>query len=185
MNDAKKGAFTGEISAIMLKEAGAEAALLGHSERRHIFNEKDDFINKKVIRAVQDDLQPFLCVGETLEEREKGMTDEILRQQLEKGLKGLTLEEMENVVIAYEPVWAIGTGKTASPEIAQKAHAFIRKTLEELYDHTVGNKTYIIYGGSVNPDNIALLTSQKDIDGVLVGGASLEIDSFLQIIKNS
>ena len=185
MNDAKKGAFTGEIAAIMLKEAGADAVLLGHSERRHIFNEKDDFINKKVIRAVKDDLQPFLCIGETLDEREKELTEEVLKRQLEKGLKGVSSEELENVVIAYEPVWAIGTGKTASPEIAQKAHAFIRKSLEGIYDHAASSKTYIIYGGSVNPDNIASLISQKDIDGVLVGGASLEIDSFLQIIKNS
>jgi triosephosphate isomerase (TIM) len=185
MNDAKKGAFTGEIAAIMLKEAGAEAVLLGHSERRYIFHEKDDFINKKVIRAVKDDLQPFLCVGETLEEREKDLMEEVIRHQLEKGLKGLSAEDMETVVIAYEPVWAIGTGKTATPEIAEKAHAFIRKILEELYDHNVAAKTYIIYGGSVNPENIASLMNEKDIDGVLVGGASLEIDSFLQIIKNS
>lgn len=185
MNDAKKGAFTGEIAAIMLKEAGAEAVLLGHSERRHVFNEKDDFINKKVVRAVKDDLEPFLCIGETLEERDSGKTEEVLAHQLEKGLHGLTSEEMETVVIAYEPVWAIGTGKTATPEIAEKAHAFIRKKLEELFDHSVASKTYIIYGGSVNAETISSLVKEKNIDGVLIGGASLEIDSFLQIIKNS
>jgi triosephosphate isomerase (TIM) len=185
MNDAKKGAFTGEIAAIMLKEAGAEAVLLGHSERRNIFDEKDDFINKKLLRAIKDDLQPFLCVGEKEIEREKGETEEVLKKQLERGLKGVTAEEAENVVIAYEPVWAIGSGKVATPDVAQSAHLFIRKVLEELFGKAIAAKMYILYGGSVNGENISSLTDEKDIDGALVGGASLEVDSFLQIIKNT
>lgn len=185
MNDAKKGAFTGEIAAIMLKEVGAEAVLLGHSERRHIFGEKDDFINKKVIRAIQDDIQPFLCVGETENERENEQTEEVLSFQIEKGLKGVPTEEVGNIVIAYEPVWAIGTGKVATPEIAQSSHFFIRKLLESMFGKTIAAKVYILYGGSVNADNISFLMNEEDVDGVLVGGASLETDSFLQIIKNS
>ena len=184
MNDAKKGAFTGEIAGIMLKEAGAEAVLLGHSERRHIFNEKDDFINKKLLRAVKDDIEPFLCVGETEQEREKGLTEEILKRQLVMGLKDITEEDAGKITIAYEPVWAIGTGKSATTEIAQEAHSFIRNVLEELFDKNIANNMYIIYGGSVKSDNISSLINEKDIDGALVGGASLEIDSFLNIIKN-
>lgn len=184
MNDAKKGAFTGEIAAIMLKEVGAESVLLGHSERRHIFNEKDDFINRKMLRAIKDDLQPFLCIGETAEEREKGQTEEVLTCQLEKGLKGIDPEDAEKIVIAYEPVWAIGTGKTATADIVQSAHSHIRKVLCDLFGKNCAGKMYIIYGGSVNSENIASLIKENDIDGALVGGASLEIDSFLKIIKN-
>ena len=185
MNDAKKGAFTGEIAGIMLKEAGAESVLLGHSERRHIFAEKDEFINRKVIRAIKDNIEPCLCIGETEEERDKGLTEEVLKKQLQKGLKGVSPEDMEKIIIAYEPVWAIGTGKTATPEMAQETHCYIRKLLKEMFGESIANKIYLLYGGSVKPESVASLMSEKDIDGVLVGGASLESDVFLQIIKNS
>lgn len=185
MNDAEKGAFTGEIAAIMLKEAGAEFVLLGHSERRGIFLETDDFINKKILRAIKDDLQPVLCVGETKEERENDKTDDVLKRQIEKGLKKISSEDAEKIIIAYEPVWAIGTGKVATPEIAQKAHEFIRECLKKLFGKKISDKMYILYGGSVKPENIQSLIKKKDIDGALVGGASLEVDTFLQIIQNT
>lgn len=185
MNDAKKGAFTGEIAGLMLKEAGADFVILGHSERRHIFKESDDFINKKVLRAIKDDLQPVLCVGETEEERENGEIQEVLKRQLVKGLSKVSVEDAENLIVAYEPVWAIGTGKTATPEIAQEAHLFIREILEEIFDKKTAGKIYVLYGGSVKEDNIALLMQKDDIDGALVGGASLEVESFFKIIENS
>lgn len=185
MNDAKKGAFTGEIAGIMLKETGAEFVILGHSERRQIFKEDDDFINKKVLRAIKDDLQPILCVGETEKERENKQTEDVLQNQLIKDLKQVPKDDAENLIIAYEPIWAIGTGKTATPQIAQKSHSFIRKVLSDLYGKTIANKIYILYGGSVKPNNINLLMKETDIDGALVGGASLEVESLLEIIKNS
>ncbi|MBN1914536.1 MAG: triose-phosphate isomerase [Parachlamydiales bacterium] len=182
MNDATKGAFTGEIAGIMLKASGAEFVILGHSERRELFKEDDDFINRKVIRALKDDLQPILCIGETLDERELGKTEEVLARQLQKGLKKVSMEDVEKIIIAYEPVWAIGTGKTATPELAQEAHRFIRQTLGTLFSGKE-SKISLLYGGSVKPDNAALLLSQKDINGALVGGASLDPKSFADIIN--
>ena len=186
MNDAVKGAFTGEIAGVMLEDAGAEFVILGHSERRNSFQETDEFINKKVLRALKDDLQPILCIGEKGEEREAKETEAVLKRQIETGLKGVTAEMAEKgkVVIAYEPVWAIGTGKSATAEIAQKAHHFIRQELTTLFGKDVADKTYILYGGSVKPDNILTLMKETDIDGALIGGAALDLESFLKIIKS-
>jgi triosephosphate isomerase len=183
MNDSQKGAFTGEISGIMLREAGAEFVILGHSERRAIFKENDDFINKKVIRALKDDLRPILCVGETEGERDKGETETVLESQLKNGLKNISKEDVSGIVIAYEPVWAIGSGKAATPKMVQEVHKFIRKCLDKLFNKKSGEMS-ILYGGSVKPENIESLIKQEDVDGALVGGASLEADSFLKIIKS-
>jgi triosephosphate isomerase len=174
MNDAREGAFTGEIAALMLKEAGAEFVLLAHSERRHYFGETNEFIQRKVVRALADDLIPILCVGETLEERDAGQTEEILREQIESGLKGVPTEEVGKLVLAYEPVWAIGTGKSASAKIAQESHAFCRVVLSDLFGKRKAGTIPILYGGSVSEQNIENLIAQKDIDGVLVGGSSLD-----------
>ena len=178
-----KGAFTGEVSAEMLLNAGCEYVILGHSERRHIFKEDCNLINLKVRKAINSGLKPILCVGELLEERETGIAETVVKNQLENGLKNLSENDMNNVVIAYEPVWAIGTGKTATPKDAQAMHLFIRKTLEILYNTNISQNTIIQYGGSVKPDNINNLMEMPDIDGVLVGGACLELDSFSKIIK--
>lgn len=177
------GAFTGEISAPMLKSVGCEYVILGHSERRTIFGEKDIMINKKVRKAISQNLKPILCVGETLEEREKDVTEKVVKRQIEKGLNDVTPDEVLNVIIAYEPVWAIGTGKTATPEQAQEVHAFIRKLLTTMYSKDFAELIPIQYGGSVKPDNAKELLSQKDIDGALVGGACLKADSFIGIIE--
>jgi len=185
MSDATKGAFTGEVASDMLKSAGASFVLLGHSERRHIFGETDDFINRKVRRALEEDIQPFLCIGETEDQREKKQTEDILKNQIKSGLAAVTAEDAIKVVIAYEPVWAIGTGKTATPEIAQQAHAFIRSCLSEIFSKDIADKIRIIYGGSVKPGNISQLMEQEDIDGALVGGASLDASSFSQIVNYS
>ena len=185
MNDASKGAFTGEVASDMLKSAGASFVILGHSERRHIFKETDDFINRKVRRALQDELQPILCVGETSDERENKQTQDVLKNQIKGGLAAVTNEEIEKIVIAYEPVWAIGTGKTATPEIAQEAHSFIRSCISDMFSKDIADKIRILYGGSVKSENISDLMRQKDIDGALVGGASLNADSFSQIVNYS
>lgn len=177
------GAFTGEISAPMLKSVGCEYVILGHSERRTIFGEKDIMINKKVRKAISQNLKPILCVGETLEEREKDVTEKVVKRQIEKGLNDVTPDEVLNVIIAYEPVWAIGTGKTATPQQAQEVHAFIRKLLATMYSKDFAELIPIQYGGSVKPDNAKELLSQKDIDGALVGGACLKADSFIGIIE--
>uniref|UniRef100_A0A832LJW0 Triosephosphate isomerase n=1 Tax=Ignavibacterium album TaxID=591197 RepID=A0A832LJW0_9BACT len=177
------GAFTGEISAPMLKSVGCEYVILGHSERRTIFGEKDDMINKKVRKAISQNLKPILCVGETLEEREKDVTEKVVKRQIEKGLNYVTPDEVLSVIIAYEPVWAIGTGKTATPEQAQEVHEFIRKLLASMYSKDFAELIPIQYGGSVKPDNAKELLSQKDIDGALVGGACLKADSFMGIIE--
>ncbi len=184
MNDAREGAFTGEIAALMLKEAGAQFVILGHSERRHIFGETDEFLNRKVVRALQDGLTPVFCIGETIGERESGRTEEVLKRQIELGLNGIPKEEAERVILAYEPVWAIGTGKTATAKLAQEAHAFCRSCLEGLWGKRKAAQVPIVYGGSVKPDHVKELVSQKDIDGVLVGGASLDPATFAQIIQN-
>jgi triosephosphate isomerase len=182
MNDAREGAFTGEIAALMLKEAGAEFVLLGHSERRHHFGETNQFIHRKVIRALADDLMPILCVGETLEEREAGRTEDVLRDQIEIGLAGIPAEEAGKILIAYEPVWAIGTGKSASAAMAQEAHAFCRQVLGDLFGKRKAGTLPILYGGSVSDANIADLIAQKDVSGVLVGGSSLDPKNLSKIV---
>ncbi len=178
-----EGAFTGEVSVGMGADCGCEHALAGHSERRHVIGESDELINAKVKAMLAGGLTCVLCVGELLEEREAGKTNEVNERQLRTGLADVGLRQMENVVIAYEPVWAIGTGKTASPEDAQAAHEFIRGLLVELYNDDVANRTRIIYGGSVKPSNAATLFAQPDIDGGLIGGASLKVDDFAAIVK--
>jgi len=179
----KEGAFTGEISPVMIKDCGAAFVLLGHSERRHIFHETDTLINKKIKAALTYGLQPMVCVGELLEERESGKTNIVLESQVKGAFEGLRTEDMKNISIAYEPVWAIGTGKVATPEIAEEAHVTIRKYISELFGENVANAFPILYGGSVKPDNIEGLYSMENIDGVLVGGASLDGASFLKIIN--
>jgi triosephosphate isomerase (TIM) len=179
---AEKGAFTGEISPVMVKDVGCRAAIVGHSERRQIFGETDELINRRVKGAVEFGLLTILCIGETLSERDGGRTFEVLADQVRKGLASLTAKDMANVVIAYEPVWAIGTGKTASKEQAQEVHAFIRGFLAQIFEKTVAEQTRILYGGSVKPTNIDELMAQADIDGALVGGAALDAESFGRII---
>lgn len=178
-----KGAFTGEISPVMVKDAGGGAALAGHSERRQIFGETDDLINKRLKGGLFFGLQMILCIGETLAEREDGRTFAILEEQLRKGLDGVSAADMAQVVIAYEPVWAIGTGKTASKEQAQEAHAFVRGILEQIFEKNIAEQTRILYGGSVKPTNVDELMAQTDIDGALVGGAALDAKSFGRIIN--
>jgi triosephosphate isomerase len=179
----KSGAYTGEISATMLRELFVKYVILGHSERRQIFGETDSLINKKVIAAHANELKPILCVGETLEEREAGTEKEVLEKQLRGALAGVGAEQLVETVVAYEPVWAIGTGKTATSAQAQDAHAHVRAVLEQLSDKTTAGKVRIQYGGSVKPANAKELLGQPDIDGALVGGASLEVRSFAEIVK--
>ena len=181
----ENGAFTGEISAEMLKSVGCEFVILGHSERRTIFNEPDQLINKKIKKALQSGLKPIFCVGETLEERESGITEQVIKRQVTEGLKEISANEMDKIIIAYEPVWAIGTGKTATPQQAEEVHAFIRNLILNLYSSSIAENIVIQYGGSVKPDNAAELLSQKDIDGALVGGACLKADSFISIVKSA
>lgn len=177
-----KGAFTGEISASMLKDAGCDSVILGHSERRKYFAEDDGLINKKIISAHSAGLTVILCVGETLEQRENGQTHAVIKAQLKKSLEGLSRPDMENVVIAYEPIWAIGTGKNATPDQAQSVHKFIRNLIAGSWGMETGDAIRIQYGGSVNPENSGELLAQPDVDGALVGGASLDADSFCAII---
>lgn len=184
MNDARDGAFTGEIAALMLKEVGASFVILGHSERRRLFGESDEFIHRKVMRALQDDLQPVLCIGEQWIDRDEGRMEDVLKHQIHTALEGIPEKDVTKVIIAYEPIWAIGTGKTATPKHAQDAHACIRHYLGELFGKRIAGKISIIYGGSVTIDNVKELVSQKDIDGVLVGGASLDPENLGTIIKN-
>lgn len=184
MNDAREGAFTGEIAGLMLKEAGAFFVLLGHSERRQIFGETNGWVHRKVVRALQDDLQPVLCVGETLEERDEGKAEEILREQIVTALEGIPKEEISKLILAYEPVWAIGTGKSAAPSVVEEMHLFCRSVLEDIFGKKISQKISILYGGSVKKDNIETIIAQKNVDGVLVGGASLDPGTFAEIIKN-
>lgn len=177
------GAFTGEVSAEMLTDVGCGAVLLGHSERRHVIGERDELINKKTHAALNAGLTAVLCIGETLEQREAGETDAVNKRQLTAGLEGVSTEQMADVVIAYEPVWAIGTGKTASSDDAQSAHAAIREVLANLYDQKTADATRIQYGGSCKPSNAAELFAQPDIDGGLIGGAALKADEFLAILR--
>ena len=181
----EQGAFTGEISPAMLKDIGAKAAIIGHSERRQIFGEDNELINKRVHGAIAHGLMPILCVGETLEEREQDRTFEVLEKQVREGLTEVNAAKTKKLVIAYEPVWAIGTGMTATTEQAQEAHAFIRKLLTDIYEKDIAERVRILYGGSVKPDNVDNLMAQPDIDGALVGGAALEARSFGRIIKLS
>jgi triosephosphate isomerase len=178
-----EGAYTGEISASMLKDVGCSYCLCGHSERRHVIGESDELINKTVAAAVSGGLLPILCVGELLEEREASQTNDVVTRHVTKGLAGLSAEKLLAMTIAYEPVWAIGTGLTATPDQAQEVHDFIRKLLGQMYDKRLAEEIRILYGGSVKPGNAADLMNQKDIDGLLVGGASLKADDFLAIIQ--
>lgn len=179
----EKGAFTGEISPTMLQDAGGNWAIVGHSERRQIFFETDELINTRLKGALQFGIKTILCIGETLEERESDKTFAVLEEQVRKGLAGVTSEQMADIVIAYEPVWAIGTGKTASSEQAQDVHSFLRKLILEMYEKNVADALRILYGGSVKPANVDELMSQEDIDGALVGGAALDSESFGRIIN--
>ncbi|MEI6845758.1 MAG: triose-phosphate isomerase [Candidatus Firestonebacteria bacterium] len=179
----KKGAFTGEVSPSMLKEAGCAYVILGHSERRQYFKETNELINKKIKAVLAEGLLAIVCVGETLEEREKNIWKEVIKTQVTGCLAGFTGEEVSKMVLAYEPVWAIGTGKVASKEQAQEVHKFIRDLVEKLYDKVTAEALRIQYGGSVKPDNVSILMSEPDIDGALVGGAALEADSFVKLVK--
>ncbi len=177
-----KGAFTGEIAANMLVDAGCSFVIIGHSERRQYFGETDETVNKKTKAALAAGMIPVVCVGETLQERESNETFNVIEKQIKDGIKNFSKEEAEKIVIAYEPVWAIGTGKTATPQQAQEVHEFIRKIYAQMYAEA-SDKTRILYGGSVKPDNVSELMKQKDIDGGLVGGASLEAASFAKLVK--
>lgn len=185
MHDEPEGAFTGEISGVMLKNLGVEFVIIGHSERRHLFQEDDSFINRKVIRALKDGLQPILCIGETQKERDEKLTEKVLEEQLVKGLKNVSKTDLNNVILAYEPVWAIGTGKTATPQIAEETHAFIRELIIKHFDKKIADHIYILYGGSVKPSNVEELMQKQNIDGVLVGGASLDAKTFADIVNKS
>ncbi|MDR0680057.1 MAG: triose-phosphate isomerase [Puniceicoccales bacterium] len=178
-----KGAFTGEISFSMLRDCGASHVILGHSERRTIFGESDEFINKKVRAALENNLSPILCIGESEGEREQNKTFHVVETQLKRCLDGISNEQAENLIIAYEPVWAIGTGKTATPEIAQEVHSFVREKLVEIFDKKLADSVRILYGGSMKVANAKELLSQADIDGGLIGGASLIADEFCSIVE--
>ncbi len=179
--EADKGAYTGEVSIDMLQSVGVKTVIIGHSERREVYGESDELLNSKTHAALGKGMRVIFCCGEMLQERKAGHHVETVADQIKKGLKDISAEQMEHVVIAYEPVWAIGTGETASPEQAQDMHAEIRKQLEELFSNDVANNTTILYGGSVKPGNAQELFSQPDVDGGLVGGASLDAQSFLDI----
>ena len=179
----EEGAYTGEVSPKMLKDIGVEYVILGHSERREYFGETDEFINQKVKAVLEYGMTPIFCIGEKLEDRESGKTLDVNTRQIKGGLAGLSQEEAKKVIVAYEPVWAIGTGKTATPEMAQETHKEIRNVLAEMFGKDVAEEITIQYGGSMKPENAKDLLSQADIDGGLVGGASLKADSFFEIIK--
>lgn len=183
MHFENEGAYTGEISAAMLKEVGVTDVVLGHSERREYFCETDEALAKKVATAVEADLRPILCVGESDAEREAGSTEDKIKNQLAGGLENISPGQLAGMVIAYEPIWAIGTGKTATAEIAQETNRFIRETLAAQFDVSASEQVRILYGGSVKPDNISELMAEEDIDGALVGGASLNASDFAQIVK--
>ena len=181
----ESGAFTGEISAGMLKEAGAEYVVIGHSERRRLFNETDATVNRKLVAALGADLTPIVCIGETLDERDSNATLAVLDRQIKAGLDGLTGDQVASLVLAYEPVWAIGTGRNASPQQAGEAHAHIRSRLRQWFGGNAGDHCHVIYGGSVKPDNIHELILLPDVDGALVGGASLDVGTFFEIVSRS
>jgi triosephosphate isomerase len=183
MSSELSGAFTGEVAGPMLLDVGCSCVILGHSERRHVMGEKDEFINRKLHRALDVGLEPILCVGETLEQREADQTEEVVAGQLKNGLQGVSAEQMQKVTIAYEPVWAIGTGRTAAPDQAEDVHRLLRRLLGQTYGDETAEATIIQYGGSVKPDNADALMSMPNVDGALVGGASLKADSFGGIIN--
>jgi triosephosphate isomerase len=180
-----EGAFTGEVSGRMLKDAGCNFVIIGHSERRQFFGETNETVNKKIKAALKFGLTPIVCVGETLSEREKNLTFEVLNDHVHNGLQGIATQDLLKIVIAYEPVWAIGTGITATPAQAQEAQKYIRDLLVKLYDRETAQDLRIQYGGSVKPENITELMQQPDVDGALVGGASLSIESFAQIVRRA
>ncbi|MBA3815455.1 MAG: triose-phosphate isomerase [Parachlamydiaceae bacterium] len=182
-HEQESGAFTGEISCHMLKEAGAFFVILGHSERRMLFHETNLCINKKIKQALKNELRPLVCIGETLEQHQKHLTGQVLEQQLSQCFENLTDAEMENIVLAYEPIWAIGTNQTATPAQAQSIHKFCREYLKRHWNNAVAEKIVILYGGSVKPDNASALLAESDIDGLLIGGSSLSVDSFSKIIE--
>ncbi|MBN2325299.1 MAG: triose-phosphate isomerase [Spirochaetes bacterium] len=179
----ESGVFTGEVSAAMLRSVPCSYVIVGHSERRHVFGESDELVGKKVASALKQGLRVILCVGELLEEREEGNTKRVVKRQIERGLDGVEEAALEDVVVAYEPVWAIGTGKTATPKDADNVHAYIRTVLSTKFSKTAASEMRILYGGSVKPENVDGLMAKANIDGALVGGASLKSESFLRIIK--
>ena len=179
----ESGAYTGEVSPLMLNSLGVEYCIIGHSERRQYFNETDETVNKKIKSALKHDIKPIFCVGESLEQREKGIEEDIVKEQILKGLKDISDKDMEGITVAYEPIWAIGTGKTASSEEANNMCAFIRNTIEERYSKDISEKIIIQYGGSVKPENVSEIMSMSDIDGALVGGASLKADDFIKLTQ--
>jgi triosephosphate isomerase len=181
----REGPFTGEVSPTMVKEAGAEYVIVGHSERRRLFGETDAIVNRKTLAALGSGLTPIVCVGETLEEREAGRTLDLLDRQIKDGLDGLSAQQLSDLVIAYEPVWAIGTGRNATASQAGEAHGHIRKRLRQWFGADAAEHCHILYGGSVKPDNIAELVAESDVDGALVGGASLDVKSFSEIVVRS
>lgn len=181
----REGAFTGEVSAAMVKEAGAEYAIIGHSERRRLFHETDESVNRKTLVALGAELTPIVCIGETLEERERNDTLAVLDRQIKTGLDALTGEQVASLVIAYEPVWAIGTGRNATPDQANEAHAHIRSRLRQWFGGQAADQCHVIYGGSVKPDNAGELMALPDVDGALVGGASLDVRTFFDIVARS
>lgn len=183
MHYEESGAYTGEISAVMLKDIGVDYVLIGHSERRQYFNESDELINKKINTALKFNIKPILCVGETLEQREANAEKDTVRTQIVNGLFNISQESLKDIVIAYEPVWAIGTGKTATSEQANEMISYIRDVIKELYDNNVSENIIIQYGGSVKGSNAAEIMAQPDIDGALVGGASLKADEFIKIVN--
>lgn len=182
LHESPQGAFTGEVSARMIAEAGCDYVIVGHSERRTFFGEDDALLGRKVMAALTGGLKVIFCIGETLQEREAGQTVAVVERQIKDGLKALAKDDIEHLAIAYEPVWAIGTGKTATPEQAEEMHAFIRKLIAQLYGHAAAEELPILYGGSVKPDNMAQLMAQQNVDGGLIGGASLEFDSFVRMV---
>ena len=181
--ETKHGAHTGEVAADMLRDAGATHVIVGHSERRHYYHESDDFVNRKALAGLAAGLTVIMCVGETLEQRDGGVAERVVKGQVEGGLRDLTASDLDRIIIAYEPVWAIGTGRTASPAQAQEMHAFVRRVFAGRFSQEAAAALRILYGGSVKPDNIAGLMKQPDVDGALVGGASLEAETFSKIVN--
>lgn len=181
----REGAFTGEVSPAMVREAGGDYAIIGHSERRRLFGETDEIVNRKLVATLGAQLTPIVCIGETLEEREAGQTLDVLDRQIKQGLDGLTGDQVASLVLAYEPVWAIGTGRNATAEQAEEAHAHIRARLRQGFGGHAADQCHVIYGGSVKPDNIHQLILQPDVDGALVGGASLDLRAFSEIVARS
>ena len=180
-----KGAYTGEVSPLMIRDLDCEYVIIGHSERREYFKESDEIVNKKIKAALRNKLKAIVCVGESLKEREENKTMQVIESQIKKGLQGLSLSEAKELIIAYEPVWAIGTGRNATPAQANEVHAYIRKLLSQILNEGIASNIKILYGGSVKPSNSAELMSEKEIDGALVGGASLEAESFAQIVRSA